>query len=146
MFKKTIERRKIKKCWFRQTGFTLIELVVVVVIIGILSSIALPLYNRVVEKSRTAEAYATLGAILSAQKRYVLEHDVYADDLDDLDINITNPGKYFEFGLYTGADAPDPYGGGNNESVAAAGRLPTPYAYGINITELGYFSGSADMP
>ena len=53
-------------------GFTLIELMVVVLIIGILASIALPSYGKVIEKSRTVEAISRLNAIYKAQIRYLL--------------------------------------------------------------------------
>ena len=51
-------------------GFTLIELLVVVIIIGILSAIALPQYELVVEKSRAAEAMINVKAILDAMQRH----------------------------------------------------------------------------
>lgn len=54
-------------------GFTLIELLVVVVIIGILSSIALPQYEVVVEKSRAAEAMINAKAIQDAIQRHIQE-------------------------------------------------------------------------
>ena len=54
-------------------GFTLIELLVVVIIIGILSAIALPQYELVVEKSRAAEAMINAKAIRDAIERHLQE-------------------------------------------------------------------------
>lgn len=55
-------------------GFTLIELMVVVLIIGILSSVALPQYQKSVEKARAAEALSTLGSLYRQYESCRLEH------------------------------------------------------------------------
>ena len=78
-------------------GFTLIELIIVIIIIGILASIALPRYGKIVENSRIAEATSMLGSIRKAQMRYALEYDDYTATLGHLDINTTNIGRYFSF-------------------------------------------------
>ena len=72
-------------------AFTLIELLVVVLIIGILSSIALPQYQKAVEKARATEGIMLTRAIWDAQKRYYLANGTYTKDLNDLDIQI--PGQ-----------------------------------------------------
>lgn len=55
-------------------GFTLIELIVVVLIIGILSAIAMPQYTQAVEKARVSEALAMLNAIQKGVDIWVMEN------------------------------------------------------------------------
>ena len=55
-------------------GFTLIELLVVVIIIAILAAIALPQYQKAVEKSRITEAVTVLRSLQKAYQLCVLEH------------------------------------------------------------------------
>lgn len=50
-------------------GFSLIELLTVVLIVGILSAIALPQYTKAVEKSRAAEAMTLCKSVIEAQNR-----------------------------------------------------------------------------
>ena len=83
----------------RQGGFTLLELLMVVIIIAILASIAIPQYLRVAERSRAAEALTNLAAIRSAELRYRAQVPTqdYTVTLTDLDTEITNPTEHWTF-------------------------------------------------
>lgn len=69
-------------------GFTLIELLVVVLIIGILSAVALPQYNKVVEKVRAREAVDALRTLATAEEAYYLATGEHTLVLNDLDISL----------------------------------------------------------
>ncbi len=71
-------------------GFTLLELLMVVIIIGILAAMALPQFIRAAEKARATEAFNILGTIRSSENRYraLTSNNDYTDDLANLDVQI----------------------------------------------------------
>ncbi|RLG23821.1 dolichyl-phosphate-mannose--protein mannosyltransferase [Methanosarcinales archaeon] len=69
----------------KEKGFTLIELMIVVAIIGILAAIAIPNFLRYQAKSKQSEAKTNLGGIYTSQVTYFSENDTYASALGSLD-------------------------------------------------------------
>jgi prepilin-type N-terminal cleavage/methylation domain-containing protein len=91
-------------------GFTLVELAVVVVIIGVLAAFGVPKFLNSVERSKASEAFAYLSAIRTAEERYLARQGVYTETVADLDIAVQPP-KYFGIGVITvvpGSDTADP--------------------------------------
>ena len=58
-------------------GFTLLELITVVIVLSVLAGLAVPRYFTTIEKVRSSEGVHTLTVLLSAQKRYYLENNAY---------------------------------------------------------------------
>ncbi len=75
-------------------GFTLVELAVVIVIIGVLAAFGVPRFLKSVERSKASEAFAYLSAVRAAQERYVAKEGKYATTIGDLDI-VQGSLKYF---------------------------------------------------
>ncbi len=80
-------------------GFTLVELVIVIVIVGILSVISVPIYRGYVEKAKFTEGQVLVNAIAKAELTYHVKYDCFCDDNGGkgyyLDIDSTG-NKYFK--------------------------------------------------
>lgn len=67
-----------------QKGFTLIEVMITVAILGILSAIAIPSYSESVKKGKRSDAKVTLLRLAQMQESYFVQKLSYAKDLDQL--------------------------------------------------------------
>jgi type IV pilus assembly protein PilA len=120
----------------KRQGFTLVELAVVVVIIGVLAAFAVPRFLSSVERSKAAEAFNYLSAVQAAQERYHARQGTYADDVTKLDIKMS-ASKYF-------TEGPVSFGGtGSLEdswsmTLTRTGASAGYGSYTVTFTEEGY--------
>jgi prepilin-type N-terminal cleavage/methylation domain-containing protein len=115
----------------KKKGFTLIELLVVVMIIGILASIAVPQYFKVVEKGKTAEALDYVDVIKAAQERYLAKNGNYCTGAANpqaclFDVTLPTSLKFFDNGTL-GAGSGSPGFSLTVTRIAGNGTLPATY-------------------
>lgn len=73
-----------------QRGFTLMELMIVIVIIGVLAAIGVPAYKNYVTEAKKSACNANRNTIATALGMYYAEHGKYTDKFDDLAEYVTN--------------------------------------------------------
>ena len=126
-------------------GFTLLELIIVVIIIGVLATLGFVQYTNVVERSRLAEAKQILGDLRSQQLAYKLDHATYGT-VANLDMGVpagangtcaVDSGFWFQFECATAT------GTCTAHRCNVNGKTPTAAATCTVILDLaGAFSGS----
>ncbi|EQC47068.1 fimbrial family protein [Bacteriovorax sp. BSW11_IV] len=82
-----------------ESGFTLVELMVVVAIVGILSAVAIPNFKRYQAKSKTSEAKLQLSAIYSALTSLQADYDAFATCLEDAGYVAPKANNYYSVGF-----------------------------------------------
>ena len=80
---------------FLKRGFTLIELMIVVAIIGILAAIAIPNFIKFQAKSKQSEAKANLKSVFTSQRSQYQEHDKYLTNVGELGFAPERGNRYY---------------------------------------------------
>jgi len=75
-------------------GFTLIELMVAVAILGIIVAVAFPSFKSAIVKGRRADAFAAIAAIQQAQERWRANQSTYSTSLASTALNVAQPDRY----------------------------------------------------
>lgn len=111
-------------------GFTLIELMIAVAIIGILAAIAIPSYLNFQAKTKRTEVKTNLGAIHGAQVSYYSENNIFSNDFNQIRWVPVGSNYYYSYSVDTaktqifGKGDPVPAGvnpGADNISFSAYG-------------------------
>ncbi len=119
---------------FRRQGFTLIELMIVVAVIGILASIAYPSYQDYIRKARRIDAQSVMLDIQLQQEKYRVNHVSYGS-LTDLG---SFPSDYYTFAI-----------SGNTASaytITATAKAGTSQASDTDCTPLKLYQNSKKEP
>lgn len=123
---------------FKRNGFSLIELMMVVIIIGILVTIAIPNYSRSVERAKCAQAMGTLKSLRNAMGSWYVSTGEYTG-ADEATL-----GNEVHATFEDNADWTYSFTVGVSDYTLTATRVKGPHiGLTIEVTELGDFSSSS---
>lgn len=94
---------KAFRCSVPVGGFTLVEVLIVMVVVAILAAIAVPSYHSFILKSHRDDAKVALAALQMAQEKYRGNNLAYATTLSDLGMTATSPEGYYDIAIQSAA-------------------------------------------
>ncbi len=126
-----LDRFNIVFPWLRR-AFTLTEILIVVVIVAIMATLALPILVKTIEKAKIGEAISNLNLIRAGQKIYFLEYGYFAGGAGGIDaLNIENPNsqasRYFYYEITSSAGSTSDFNARAARGGSGAQPAPSPY-------------------
>ena len=121
-------------------GFTLVELLIVVAIIGVLSTVGVPTFRRMIQKAKKSEAKINLGGLYTAESAFFSEFGAYGSNLIGIGFESggsANQANYL-IGFFTSACAPQ-----TATADVARPLLADPIGVLISEQNSGYYVGGA---
>ena len=136
-------------------GFTLVELMIVVAIIGVLASIAVPQYSKFQAKARQSEVRIQMGAMYTVEQSFAAENSTYSSCLGQIGYNRDGTKFYYTMGLGVGVFAATPNCGpglaaGNCSftqwSYTAGAYVPVPSTLCLDANASTFFQANISEP
>jgi type IV pilus assembly protein PilE len=123
-------------------GFTLLELVVVIIILGILATLGFTQYTKMVEKGRTSEAKMVLGQLRTAQEAYNQQYGSYTSGITNLSVEVPTNCQSTHYFYYATPDTT----AATAARCTTGGKTPAGPSAGYSLTlnySTGDFGGTA---
>jgi prepilin-type N-terminal cleavage/methylation domain-containing protein len=105
-------------------GFTLVELLIVVAIIGVLATMGVPAYKRMIERAKTKEAQVALGGIYTSNIAFQSEYGAFGNNLAGIGFDFEGSGANYLVGFPTNACAQAAITPSDPGAMPAAGYPP----------------------
>lgn len=116
-------------------GFTIIELIVIVIIISILATLGFVQYAKTIERARGMEARKVLGQLRQSEIAYYQEYDAYTTDIGNLIVNAPTDCTNTHYFSYSGGGTTTTDGIGTALRCTTSGKNPNvDPGYAINVT------------
>ena len=133
----------------KSRGFTIVELIIAVAIIGILAAIAVPAYTEHLKKGRRADAQQFLSQVAQKQQQYLMDARTYAGDLTELSMDKSVPqsvSKFYTVSVIAVAGPPPLFTATATPIAGTAQETDGPLSIDNNGTKLRKDPKAGDVP